>query len=94
MAWQYSVRIVRRDPESDSRITTESVPQWTRSVASRFLVVNIRKTVFSQSLAEVNVKQGVRLTEFNSCGEKSPHLVQLLAAIIEFCKPDPNAGNA
>jgi hypothetical protein len=38
----------------------------------------------------VNVKKGVRLTEFNYCGEKFPNMVQVLAAKIEFCNPDPN----
>jgi hypothetical protein len=50
--------------------------------------------VSSQSLAVVNVKKGVRLTEFNFCGETSPHMVCALTAKIEFCKPDPNTWNA
>jgi hypothetical protein len=32
---------------------------------------------------------GVRLTEFNFCGEILTHMVYALAAKIEFCKPDP-----
>jgi hypothetical protein len=50
--------------------------------------------VTSQSLAVVNVKKGGRLTEFNFCGQESPHVVCALAAKTEFCKPDPNTWNA
>jgi hypothetical protein len=42
----------------------------------------------------VNVKKGVRLTEFKFCGEKSLHMVYALAAKIEICQPDPNTWNA
>jgi hypothetical protein len=40
------------------------------------------------------IQKAVRLTEFNSCGGTSTHMVNALTAKIEFCKPDPNTWNA